>query len=733
MARERATSWKIITLCSEKDLSETRFSCDILAIFGVLLPMAPNRNWVRCCGNGVAILAMILGLSSSTLANVRLAFDSTSLDFGDVAVFAAKDLTFEVQDTAAIPLEIASITTTGTDASEFSILSPAPPVVLNPGTIATQFIVRFSPQALGVRSAVLAIETTDGIVNIPLTGIGSGKQSSLAWAHANLDVGTISPGSERDSTIELYSTGTDSSLVAALELAAADTSFAAQIMNHAPPPFMLAPGDSVAVRIAFRGLPPTGLKSAQLSATGSTLNTPSCNLSGDVEYGSFEVVPYSIMTFGTMYYGQLRDSTIYVIDSGMLDLIFDDFSLSPSADDFTITNAPSLPYTLRAGDTLALTIQANPGKNTLHRASFQAVSFSAGSHLIQSQLTVNAIPPPLSSSTSHTLEYFCASGSAVRDSIRLQDTGKIDVIITGMRFSDTALGLQAVVPLPDTIRSNTGKEISFVFNPSTTRSDTLVLQLLGGMQVMLADTFTVQPSVLPAMPNVVVASESSNAENLAAGASISLTALSLDTVIVELHLADTNIASLDPASITVNPLLGSVVITRIEPVPGGDRVTLASPTPITADSGAALLEFSLDRFVSISDSTALSVSIQTPERAGCIAWATDTVMVNGSNVCGSSILRSQLTGKPLILDAAIRQNPASGSQLSLRIMASAEGAVRFEISNTLGEVVREGSITILEGLNDCILPLAAVPGGAYSLRLEPVNGLPVTLRFIKLE
>ncbi|HEX5315905.1 MAG TPA: choice-of-anchor D domain-containing protein, partial [Candidatus Kapabacteria bacterium] len=331
--------------------------------------------------------------------------------------------------------------------------------------IHTKIIVQFSPQALGSRSGSLLIETSDGNVLIPLTGTGAGKQSSLAWSVPSIDFGTITPGSERDSIIELYSTGTDTAFISALELAAADTSFAEQAKKNAPP-IGIAPGDSMAVLIAFRGLIDPGLKNAQLSVLGSISNSPTCELTGDVELGSFEIQPNSLMDFGAMYAGEIRDSTFFLINTGPFDLSIGYLSLSPSGDDFTILNPPSMPILLAAGDTLPITVRANPGQTTSHASQLQVISESATLRFQADNLTVSIIPNPVSAPSNQDLIYYCASGAAITsDTVPVTNTGTENLVITGLTFADTNVRLTAKVAFPDTILAGSTQHLILAFTP----------------------------------------------------------------------------------------------------------------------------------------------------------------------------------------------------------------------------------------------------------------------------
>src|SRR5665213_717170 len=691
--------------------------------------MAPNKILLRGILAFLVVAVSAAG-GSRAFGSVRLAFDSASLDFGSVAVFGSKDLIIQTWDTATVPIKISQITVS-IDANEFSVLSPLSATVVSPGAaLTTQIIVQFNPQVLGTRTGSLLIETTDGNVIIPLTGTGAGNKASLAWSLDRVDFGTITPGGERDSVIELYSTGTDTAMVDGIQLAAGDTSFAEQVAGGVQPPFKLAPGDSVAVQIAFRGLPLLGLKNAQLSAISSSSDIPSAMLTGDVELGSFKIRPPAKIDFGPMYAGQIRDSTIFLINTSALDLRDEDLSLSPSGDDFTITSPVTLPFTLGGADTVAITIRANPGNTTSHTAQLHVFSPSADTTFRSARVTAQVTPAPIAAPSSQKLNYYCASGSAILDTISITDTGSQSIIITGLTFADTTVHFVANISFPDTPLSGSTQNLILDLNFSMLASDTQVLEFLGGEKVMLADTIALHPSVANVGVSATITSSNDARQTIAVAASAPLTEFDLDSIIVHLDVLDSNVAAIDPASITLTASLVNASIASILPEVNGYAVTIFSTSPISAGAGQPLLDFALDRFVAASDSTNISVAMETPERVGCIAWSADTTQVGGFEACGSSELRNALLQRPLILSATMRQEPVRTQNAQLMINASREDDARFTLSNALGEIASGGSVHLLSGSHDYSLPVSNLASGTYVIRLLPADGAPVSVWFL---
>lgn len=693
-------------------------------------------NWLRISrsrGAAILIAGLIITLVDSALkANVRLTFDSTSLDFGTVAVLGTKDITLNVLDTSTSDIEIDAITPTGSDAGDFTILSPTTPIVVTAGQkIPTQIIIQFSPLAVGTRTASLTLETSDGEVIIPMTGVGAGNASSLRWSSTTVDFGTIAPYSSRDSVIELYSVGTDTALVSELEIAGADTSFSASIVSGPQPPFKLAPGDSVQVQIALHGLPPAGSKFAQLSAIGSTENTPACDLIASVQYGGFRLEPNTI-DFGSMYVGEVRDTTVLLIDTSALDLDFETLNLSPDGEDFSITNPIAVPFTIHPGDTLPIIVRANPGVGLLATSQVLAVSPSAAIRLGTIDLTLSASQPYISALTLDSLQFYCANVSDLSDSLEVTNSDTQAIVITGVRFSDSTIPVHALTTFPDTIPEASKNTLHFSFNAASAIADTLHLELIGGNQIMWEDTLILKPTVAVASPVITVISDSSIFQTATVSTSISLQPFGLDSIIIHLITSDPNGATIDPASIMLDSALHGDTIASIVPEARGYRIVVVSASQFSVSIGNPIIHFRFYRYISSSDSVSIQASIETPDRIGCISWSIAARNTIGNEVCGGPILQNALSNSPIILDAVLLENPIVGQSIHVQTDASAESEGRFEITNALGKIVSSGSFALHEGRNDVTFLLPDALSGTYMLDLRPLRGTAKLLPFVKI-
>ena len=272
------------------------------------------------------------------------------------------------------------------------------------------------------------------------------------------------------------------------------------------------------------------------------------------------------------------------------------------------------------------------------------------------------------------------------------------------------------------------------FVPYATDPDTLVLSVLGGMQAMRTDTLTLQPLPTQATTSIATTAATGTAEqHVEVSAANGLAAFNLDSIIVHIAVVDSNVATIDPASIALAPGIANATIASVQPEPGGDAVIITSTSPITVPAGNPLVEMDLMRYVSSSDSTNIIAIIETPTLADCLNWIADTITVNGSAGCGSAELRNFLSSGTLDFLATLRENPVSGQNAELSITAKQISDTHYELMNTLGEICSEGELHLVPGSNDCTLSMPGIHAGIYTIRLIPENGLALNLRLVKID
>ena len=138
--------------------------------------------------------------------------------------------------------------------------------------------------------------------------------------------------------------------------------------------------------------------------------------------------------------------------------------LSPSGEDFTLLNPPQYPFTLPAGDTMSLAIQANPGiARTPHRVpTYKCFRRRASRMLIfrKTPLTLSVNAPPVLAPLTQSLILLLRDGLLLRSRIRSQFRIPAPQRSGGYRVlhrPTMPISLQSNVSFPDTIHCWQGR------------------------------------------------------------------------------------------------------------------------------------------------------------------------------------------------------------------------------------------------------------------------------------
>ncbi len=324
----------------------------------------------------IAVFFLLL-LGVPAYGNVRITVDSAKLDFGGHAVGSGEQLVLHARDTSTTTdIQIDDIKPVGPNAGDFQIVAPSGlPTVIARGA-SLSIIVQFRAGALGARFALLAIVTSDGEIDIPMTGAGQEEVSEVSLSSGSIDFGIIGLNTWRDTILELYSIGRDSATIHDIQVSnsTGDTTFGAWFADtglHTP--FKLAPGDSLAILVQFNGLS-VGPVTSEVNVFGGTMSMPACALKGDVEVGLLEYQP-SVVDFGILDWGAFRDTTVRLVNTGEVDITIDD--VEPITDaEFTLRSPFTPPIVIPAGEYRDILLRAAPALGGAHYTQLQVGSAS---------------------------------------------------------------------------------------------------------------------------------------------------------------------------------------------------------------------------------------------------------------------------------------------------------------------------------------------------------------------
>ena len=237
----------------------------------------------------------------------------TNVDFPGqpVGISSAAQLVV-VHNTGDLPLTLSSVSTTGTNGTDFTATMAGCTAVPPGGDCLVS--VTFTPSALGARTGTLVLtgNATNSPVQIKLTGSGSTNGPSLALlpstiAFANVNVGTTGPVQ----SVTVTNTGTSALIITNLELSVAGE-FVVVSPNCLNTP--IQPGEKCMVNVAFA---PTnsGAQSSVVRIWNNTaVNPASVPVSGVGAASVIAAVPASVV-FGNQPQGLTSTGQVVTVQN----------------------------------------------------------------------------------------------------------------------------------------------------------------------------------------------------------------------------------------------------------------------------------------------------------------------------------------------------------------------------------------------------------------------------------
>lgn len=282
---------------------------------------------------------------TGVMLNPDIAVDPLSHDFGSITVDASTQMTFTVSNTGDGELNVSSTTLSGTDASEFEIVSGGAPFVVNP-SLQHDIVVRFSPASEGAKNATLEIVSDDPDepqVDVNLTGTGvTANVPSILVIPASYDFGQVTVGTSSEWTFFVGNGGTADLNVTATTLTGSDA--ANFTIESGGGSVTVEPDSSHEIIVSFNPSS-TGVKSASLDVSSNDPDDDpfSVALSGEgvaQDVPNILVDPASV-DYGTVAVGSSESRAFDILNRGSADLNVTDITLvGIDAGDFSIDNSP---------------------------------------------------------------------------------------------------------------------------------------------------------------------------------------------------------------------------------------------------------------------------------------------------------------------------------------------------------------------------------------------------------
>ena len=171
----------------------------------------------------------------------QLTASPSSLNFGNVQTGTSQTLTDTVSNTGQSSLTVSQITVTGAD---YGITGISAPLTLAPGDSAS-FSVQFTPSATGTDNGNIAFVTTEGTVNLPLSGAGV-PAGTLSASPSSINFHNVVIGSAASQTVTLKNNGGENVTVTAASVSGAGFSDSGLTL-----PLTLAPNQSSTFSVSF--------------------------------------------------------------------------------------------------------------------------------------------------------------------------------------------------------------------------------------------------------------------------------------------------------------------------------------------------------------------------------------------------------------------------------------------------------------------------------------------------
>ncbi len=365
----------------------------------LLFSLAPLSTWAQTDADGY--LALNIAGTSSNSNSPYLEVSPSTLAFGNVQVGMPSSLHAKL---TASTTDV-TISSHQSSNSEFAIKGIPLPLTIAAGK-SVEAIIEFTPSSLGTvvgkASFSSNISASPTVAQLSGTGVDAAEAPQLSITPTTLSFGNVNVGSSL--TKQLTFTASN----AAVTLTAHDLSNSDFMVTGMSVPLTIAAGKSVAVSIKFTPKA-AGTISGKANFVSNVANSPTVvqltGTSGSTQASAQLAISPTALSFGSVTVGSSATLPATLTASNAAVTISSDQSTSS---EFTI-HGLTLPATLAAGKSLAVTIQFSPTASGTASAKAGFIS-NAGNTPAVTQVTGTGV-----AQTSHSvdLSWDAATGSPV--------------------------------------------------------------------------------------------------------------------------------------------------------------------------------------------------------------------------------------------------------------------------------------------------------------------------------
>ncbi len=374
-----------------------------------------------------------------------------SLDFGDQRVGTTGTRTVAVSNPGNDILKISAASTVGVFANTDTF-----PISLPPGGTAT-LTVRFTPTSATTFNGNLTI-TSDAVPTtkvVPLTGRGvepvvAVNPGSLGFG--NRRVGTTSPAQ----SLTISNIGTSPLLVSSISVPAPF------VLNAAPTPFVVPPGASSVIQVAFAPAVAGSVNRVVTIISDAATSPTVIGVSGT------GVEPLVSASTTSLDFGNVRKGTvsagkaITLTNTGTSPLAL---SAATAPAQYTITSAP-LPLSVLPGASATFTVKFAPSVLGLAAGNVAITSDAAASPTLVAVTGVSVQPQLLVNPSSHDFGDILVGTASAAKTFIIQNPGTDTLTVTAVSVA-APFALTAPLSLPAQIAPNGSIAFAVVFSPTS--------------------------------------------------------------------------------------------------------------------------------------------------------------------------------------------------------------------------------------------------------------------------
>jgi outer membrane protein OmpA-like peptidoglycan-associated protein len=404
----------------------------------------------------------------------------TAIDFGaQVRGVTSAATIVTIQNEGAAPLAIMNITLAGTHPGDFSFTpATAPPFTIPAGGTRT-VDVRFTPTALGARSARLEIESNDADeATVAVALSGTGVEPDINVAPTSIDFGTVAVGTtSAPQSITVHNTGGAELSITNIQRTGGNTTDFA--FTPTTFPITVPAGGQATISVTFTPSA-AGLRSTilRISSNDPDENPVDVALSGTGGVPDIDVVPTSL-NFGEVRVGTTSaPRAVTVHNTGGAPLSITGITLvGGQANNFAFT-PNTFPITVPAGGQTTISVTFTPSATGTRSTTMRISSNDPDENPVSVALSGTGVVPDINVvPTSLNFGIVRVGTTSAAQTITVENTGSGALTITNIELTGGNTGDFAFTPttFPITVAAGSSTPISVTFTPAAAglRSTTL--------------------------------------------------------------------------------------------------------------------------------------------------------------------------------------------------------------------------------------------------------------------